>query len=412
MFLGLCNFLTGQQLVPLIQLLLHAFAVAHFSLELRNWGLGKRTTLVAGFTLVFSCTVLDNVSTIATDCLAMTVAMLSMAMVARWARLGATWQAAMPAAFTASMAIFIRPAYLSFIPWLVVAGTLILSGPGIIEKPFKLKDAVRCALTLGLMASIPILAWTILRGVTVDSYKFVPFGNANLAGITVQLVSPTELAAIDNGQNLLVKEINLAERTMVRKASLPAMTIESQWDDLVWRTIVPANMRVNSDPAKQEDRLADLNAKLIQRYPLRYARWVLLGMRRAIWGSAANILMNPILLALLVLAVAAGAHQCYWGRPLPWAVDTESDIRAIRLLMILSISYFLIMSGFVVLTSPPLGRFIDAASLYWTATAVAIFLYRPKKEIEPNRTAAIASPVAPKRTAVVRELPWDVRRPR
>ncbi len=412
LFLGLCRPLWGLQLVPLIQLLLHTLAVSYFCVELRNWGLGKRTTWAAGFTLVFGCTALDNVSTISTDCLAMTVGMISISMVARWARIGATWQAALPAAFWASVAVFIRPAYLSFVPWLIVAGTMILSSPVILDDPFKIKDAVRRAFTLGLMASVPILAWTLLRGVTVDSYKFVPFGNANLAGITVQLVSRTELAAMDGGKNLLAQEINRTEQSMERNGSLSAMILESQWDDLVWHTIVPANKRVNPDPAIQEDCLADLNGKLIQHYPLRYARWIMLGMRRAVWGSAANILMNPVLIGFVAIAVAAGAHQCYWGRPLPWAIDSESHIKAIRLLTLLSISYFLIMSGFVVLTSPPLGRFIDATAIYLTATAVAIFFYRPKREKERSGLAYIAPPVAPKRSTVVRELPWDVRRPR
>ncbi len=385
LFLKLCEGFGNFAIVPLAQLLIHVSAVSTLVVEWRLWGLGRRSSWIMGYALTFSCTVIDHQSTVATDCLAMSVAMFGLASVCRWARLGSAWSAAITPALLTSLAIFIRPAYLSMIPWLAIVGLLLSTSPGVRARPLRLKDGLVRSLVMMLIAILPIGGWTLLRGLTVDSYRFLSFGNANLAGITVQLLTPNELESLSDSPRDLVLGINRNAARYDRQADLPAMTLENQWNDLVWQVIVPVNAQATTDALLQEERLAALNHEILTRYPERYARWLLLGMRRAVWGSFANAAMNPPLLLLLLAAIAALAHHCYWGQPLPMGHDEETSVRSLRMIWLVALSYFFVMSGFIVLTSPPLGRFADAAAVYLPAAAVGTFLYRA------NRSKILAS---------------------
>ncbi|EMI53847.1 signal peptide protein [Rhodopirellula sallentina SM41] len=100
-------------------------------------------------------------------------------------------------------------------------------------------------------------------------------------------------------------------------------------------------------------------------YPTRYVRWWLLAVRRGMWGSAANMVMHPLFLISIIAFAVFSIYQCVSPSVQPDDQNPSSRCDAgYRALVLLAITYAAFKLGFVALTSPPIGRFSDAAFVF------------------------------------------------
>jgi hypothetical protein len=365
----------GLQWTPLVHLLIHATASWMMLFELKRWGTPAICRWAAALAVAFGCTSLDNINTIATDAPAASIGVMAGLQLMAWARTGRRLSVTVTFVLLCIATITLRPAYLAMIPWTVIAGPLLIYRWGRTDHRVSVVSSIRQSILLSSWIVLPVIGWIIIRGVVVNDYAFLPFGHQNLAGITVQLVSEQELLALEGSPGVLAKEIVESRERFERAGNRlapgdahAALTIESRWDDYVWHIVFPAADGLYPGDIIASNRAAkELNQAIIRQYPVRYLRWLGLGMRRAIWGTAANIAMHPLFLVCISLWVAIEIARIVLG----WRVFAPIEDEGLSALFVVAITYFFVHAGFIVLTSPPIGRFADAAAIMIPAWAAA-----------------------------------------
>jgi len=381
-FLGLVRVVFGMAAVPLVQMFVHITASWVFMRELHHWQVRRSSQWTAALAIAVGCTAVDNEAIISTDLLAASLGVLAAASLLASVRRDFASLPAIGTVLFSIVAIAVRPAYLSLVPWVTIAGAMLcLFQSRMTKGGFPLRSILICCAMSGLIA-MPIVGWAAVRGVMVHDFGILPFGHQGLAGITTQLVTEEELRVV------AIESADLAEEILASKqryfddgfrfsdgAASATMTIESRWEDCVWRIIVPAaDALYPDDPIASHQAIKMLNREIIFAYPLRYVRWVVLAARRACWGTAANIVMHPIFLPLLVLAVILKLLQLLKQGTAPDTQVSTSLLAGVDAIFIVAVTYFVVQVGLVILTSPPLGRFADAAAIFipaWIAAWLA-----------------------------------------
>ncbi|WP_146515912.1 hypothetical protein [Rubripirellula amarantea] len=412
-FLGVMKATLGLAVVPLIQWIISALAAWAFAVEMRRYGSTVKVAWAIGFAIALSCTALDHQSTLATDAIAASVGIWVVTMLLRWHRTERGFKTAIAIIGLSFLAIMIRPAYLALIPFLGIAGTLIMRMSG-----GTIGRGLTTSLTPVLGICLCVIGWMGLRGAVVDDFAILPFGHQNLAGVTFQLVSDEELRAVSPSSSELIEAILAARDDAKRRGfdladdggqvgmTSATMTIEARWNDLIYQAIAPAaNQQYPDDAVRAHREIAKVNKAIVAKYPLRYARWIALATRRAIWGTVANWLMNPFFLAATLIALGIALERSIRSTPesvnmrhvnsttgpneTPSSGDAAGkaennaanvganalvgiESRAFtdnpigwdsRVLFVVAMLYAICMIGFVILTTPPLGRFADAGAI-------------------------------------------------
>lgn len=391
-FLLVAKSTVGLALVPLIQVLLHSAASWLLVEELLARGMPIRSALAAGFCVLVGCTAADHINTISTDAPAASLGVISAVLLMKACRRRSNSSALLCALFCAlvgAVTIFVRPAYLFLIPWIAVAGWL-LEYRRDIDSDADRSDGRRRMLGLKIAGSIGcvVLGWMMLRLAIVSDFAIAPFGHQNMSAMLVQTVPPETLRSLPGppGElgHLVADELErqgyqLPETT---GALLPTLTIESQWDVINYGVIWPlardhyAEEDANSDIAKSvliHRRIGALNRAILAESPGGYFRWLALGVRRSVWGTAANLAMHPIFFALILIGMIWLLIRTTRG-PATGRIIVPPGWNA---LAIVTISYAIFSIGFVILSSPPLGRFADAGAIF-VPGLIASLLVAPK----------------------------------
>lgn len=399
------------QLVVFAQIILQAFAVSLLMIELLKWGLSRWMAIAAAATVAIGCPFWDNVSTISTDSAAMSIGVIAAVCILRGWRAGFSPLLAVGLGLCVLLAISLRPAYLFLLPWTTL---MLLYRAGSRSESWRrrCRDAV-------VAISIPVvvlLAWCLFRFSVAGDFSLLPFGHQNMAAVTTQLLDNGELQQISGETGELAREI--ARRRVavatgtdrpvrgllpvrgplpvsgdgldLRVTSDPAlradsyMTLENRWDAMTYLVVIPAAASVaGEDPIDQHRLLAQLDRQIVRAYPMRYARWWFLAIRRGIWGSIANIVMHPIFLSVIVIVAGAMVIICVRPQSFSGAACLTRPVRstraaenfrhtalAARALTLIAISYAAMGLAFVALTSPPIGRFSDAAFVFLPSIVV------------------------------------------
>lgn len=394
LFLRLVDGTLGLRYLPLVQLLLHLAACLALTRELGRWGTPISRSLAAGLAIALGCTAMANMPILATDAPAASLGVLTATALLRWARLDGRLTAAGWVALAALLAIAMRPAYLFLLPWTFLAGMLLLH----LRHPparstwrdFYVPGVGPACVVMALIA-LPLCAWVGLRGRVVGDLALLPFGHQNLAGLTVQWVTDDELLATPEATRPLAAEIIRQRQRFLDTGGRFAsgdpgatMTLESRWDDYTWYVVVPAADRLHpGDPIASHQAIRNLNRDLLKRYPGRYARWLLLGARRAAWGIAADLVMHPPFLILIGLALLWELGRIVRGRCLS-ALRPDAGLDA---LYVIAISYAALKVALVISTSPPIGRFADAAAIFLPAWLAGRAVERMSRPLPPEPAA-------------------------
>ncbi len=364
----------GNAAIPCMQLVLHAIAAWALWRELCRWSVAFWPSFAAAMAIGLGCTFMDNVSTIATDAPAASIGVLAAVAMMRWHRKGQRWTDATFVAALSVLAISLRPAYLALVPWTLLCGAMLRFASASRKTSVKKWSW----LATPTLITVVVVAWMTLRLVVVDDFGVLPFGHQNLAGVTVQLVSDDELMAVDEPSRKLASEI-IAQRDrriaegfrFIEGDPTATMTMEGRWNDVIYQVVVPASRTIHGDDMiANHNAIKALNKEIIGRYPLRYARWLLLTARRAAWAIAADIVMHPIFLLAIAITLAWQAFLYWHGVLIGRSTQTEHGTAT---LFLVGGSYAVVQVGFIILTSPPLGRFADAAAIFvpaWIAAKV------------------------------------------
>ena len=361
--------------------------------ELQRWGMSRVASIVVGITVGVGCTATDNIHTVSSDALAASLGVAAIVCVLRWARRGSSIETIAWTIAATTAAIFVRPAYLFLIPWLIVAATLLgfmtsqpkTLGEGSGQNQQTVFQGVKSAVLMALLASIPVVAWMSFRLVAVNDFGVLPFGHQNLAGILVQLLSDDELKSLD-GESMAGESVagEMGRKVVEIKNQYEAevgfepgepratMTIDNRWDEMSYFVVVPAAFQIaGQDTVASHRAIATMNKSIVRSYPLRYAKWLLKSARRGAWATAADIVMHPLFLASIIGMIGLILYRsCRGGL----SIEIETDDVALRALTIVTFTYLFCKLGFVILTSPAIGRFSDAAAILVPGWIGAVFV--------------------------------------
>lgn len=280
-----------------------------------------------------------------------------------------------------TVAIFIRPAYLFLIPWVMIAGVMLR----------RLKQdvwwrAIRRGFMLMLLTALPLVGWMTTRFAVVGDFGVLPFGHQNLAGILVQLLSEDELNELDSEFGPAINRKRIQHEETIGFAAGEAgatMTIDRRWDDMTYHVVVAAAIDTyGEDTVTYHSKIAEMNAAIIVRYPLRYLTWLAKSARRGAWAIAADIVMHPIFLAAISIVILLLLRSSMTGS-VAYVQWPSTD--ALRALTLVTWSYLIAKVGFVILTSPPIGRFSDAAAIFVPAWIAAVYFSRQRSDFPEIR---------------------------
>ncbi|GAA5510130.1 hypothetical protein [Novipirellula caenicola] len=362
----------GLTWVPLAQVIVHATAAFWLATELRRQGMMHRHCIVAGIAIAVGCTAMDNINIISTDAIAASVGVMAATALLRLSSAADSWRWAAATAVLSVVAIMLRPAYLFLIPWLAVAGSLLGRVHG-----QRWKTSIGNSVLVSIATLLPILAWMGLRMIAVNDFGILPFGHQNLGGVLVQLVSDEELTQLPGdaaamGEAIVFEKQRLAAtgHSFAAGDAGATMTIDARWDEMTYFVVVPAAKSLaGDDPVAQHNAIKVMNQAIIAQYPLRYATWIAKNGRRGAWAIAADMVMHPTFLTAILGLAAWLIYAATSGIPCSGVLDNGL---AMRSLTIITLTYLAAKLGFVILTSPGIGRFSDAAAIFlpaWLAVA-------------------------------------------
>ncbi|MEL6107599.1 MAG: hypothetical protein AAFU85_16285 [Planctomycetota bacterium] len=387
LFLAIVGSTIGLSFVPTLQVLLHAFSAWFLGEELLERKMPEWSALGAGAAVLVGCTPTDHIHTISTDAPAASLGVVVVVLLLRATRLQ-HWSWWVACGTVTLLTIFVRPAYLFLLVWLPVIGALLHRhdrGMSLLRGNPKLRiwhASITAAAVLGAL-----LVWMTARHLVVHDFGLVPFGHQNLSAVLVQTVPRSKLNRLrGHGGELatLVAEKMAATGFEMadERSSLATMQIESQWGRINYEIIIPTARELESAQesdialaVREHRRIAAMNSAILSSSPKGYFRWLMLAARRAVWGSAANIAMHPIFLSLiiagsmaLVVRVSSGTAMTPMVLPPGWSAFA-----------LVAVSYAFFKIGFVILSSPPLGRFADAGAIFLPALAASL-IFQPHRD--------------------------------
>ncbi|KAA5545958.1 hypothetical protein FYK55_03330 [Roseiconus nitratireducens] len=381
LFLRLVELTVGLDAVPLLQLLLHVLAVWVLIEELLARQMAAPAAWMAALCVLVGCTAADHLSTISTDAPAASLGVICAVGLMHATRTGsrAVWIAA---GVCCLLTIAVRPAYLFLIPWFAVVGWMLAvhddrlvpdpAGDTSSRQRPRYHGCVVAAVVL-----VALLSWMALRKVRVGEFGLLPFGHQNLSAVLVQTVSPQTLRGLSgDGGELASRVADRLEQDgyeLPVDGGLPTMTLEAQWDRINYFVILPIAQDLerdrdaggSGDPfnVRVHRRIGAMNRQILASHGRGYLRWLPLAARRAVWGIVADIAMHPVFLAMillggltLVVRITMHPNRSPLHVPEGWTALT-----------LVGLTYAGFKLALIILSSPPLGRFADAAAIFLPA---------------------------------------------
>ncbi len=373
--------------IPTLQwclLIATAIALAH---ELAAWGMPTAARRAAAVVTVWSCTAWQHAFEVATDAPAAACGILCAVALMHWSRQSQRVSSWIAVVLVTTCAISLRPAYLSVLPWLGFAGLILLRQQSIPLKPALMRSTLLC-----LVALVPLLLWCTARWATVGEFGLVPFGGQNLAGVVVQLVNDDELVALPNVPPAFTESI-VEHRQKLSRSDLwyrgddrAYITWEERWHDVTWRVVVPASIEVAGTNNLATHRLVQrLNGAILKAYPQRYAIYLAKALRRSVWVGAADIAMHPPFLFVLGVLVLTVLYVAFRGR----VIASIAFPPGFTALLVVGLSYAVMQTTFICLSTPPIGRFTDAAWIFVPAIFAAVIAHVASGFLAPTSATPI-----------------------
>jgi hypothetical protein len=158
------------------------------------------------------------------------------------------------------------------------------------------------------------------------------------------------------------------------------MVIEGQFDAAAWEVCVPAAREHCGAGWPEINRsLLEYSAAVIRCRPGAYANWLAKAFVRGWYMIVSELIMNPIYLTVMLLLCAVQAVMVVQLKRSPTPVMRSLPDRSFwefNTLALVALSFALAKVLFVILTTPPLGRFTDAAGMLLPLVLVQVCIHR------------------------------------
>jgi hypothetical protein len=255
----------------------------------------------------------------------------------------------------------------------------------------------RMGLVLCAAGILPLLAFCLVRWAVVGQFALVSFGGHNFAGLVGQFLSEEQVESLPSELRPLAKAAVEKQRNMfpgepvwAGEKPLSYSEIESRWDTSTWKVYVPvAQQLYGDDKQKINSRLRELAIAVIGQRPLFYAVWIAKAFCQGARLIVAEIILNPVY--LLLLFCLAAVHARYVAQRLRASVelpDLDAEyFTAVNSLLLIAVSFAVAKLLLVIVTSPPQGRFMDAAGVFLPTVAAAVLANRVEHCVAYRREA-------------------------
>ena len=277
----------------------------------------------------------------------------------------------------------LRPVYLFLVPLAPVLGfALWWLSPGRIAE----RRAGRALVArLTLVAALPLLLFCTSRWLLVGEISLVSFGGNNFAGVVScsldehvaqQLpdrVRPLADAVLQRRREIAERDPNYAGEVTRSYAQ-----IESRFNIETWEVCVPAARQLYGDDWPQVNRsLAQLALAIVRAQPVDYGSWLAKAFVRGVYMITSEFVANPIYLAVLACLALFHARCVVLRRSRgDYQLDGKDYYLQINALWLIAIGFAITTILTVIITSPPLGRFMDPGGVFVIAVAVRALLQR------------------------------------
>ena len=372
-------FAPSYQAAPLLDFVVHVVAVAVFWLGLRQIMRSPWTSMAVACSLLYSNILLRYGNNLAADSLAssLAIATLGWLLVTLFARRqrASYWCLLALGVFACYQ---VRPAYLFMIPLAPMLALALwwLVRPNLPPR----REWCSLLMKLLLVVALPYLAFCSLRWAVVDHFSVVSFGGNNFAAITCMFVDEADVRRLPEDLQPLAEAIVLRRHEVAAQdpgytaeATRRYMQIEVPFDTNINAVCVAATREVYGEKWLDGDRaLWRFAAAVIREKPTYYGVWLVKAFIRGIYMIVSEYIMNPIYLLLLVALAAFHAASVILRKRAPGtAGQADPDLFVeINALWILAAGFALAKVLLVVITSPALGRFMDAAGVFLACVLV------------------------------------------
>lgn len=374
--------------VPLAQFIVHVACVIGFWFGIRTIITSPWTSMAAGSSLLYSNVVLRYTSCIAPDSLASSLSIATIgALLLAVKNPESMWRWLLLAA-----GIFItyqlRPAYLFLVPLIPALGLALswLLGTRRTDQqpPYRLP-----LFQLVAAALIPLFLFCTAKWLMIGNFSLVSFGGNNFAGVVTRFLDRETVSELPDDLQPLADEV-LRQRGLAAKrhadfsdgVTRSYFEIERGFDIETWAVCVPASQEVYGDDWRQQNRgLADLSKAIVRARPADYGIWLVKALVRGVYMITSEMVTNPVyfllLGALLLLHAGYVVRRCRTTSVA--SIDSNDEyFLQINALWLIAISFALLKILAVIVTTPPLGRFMDAGGVFLAPVLVRAVIARAK----------------------------------
>ncbi len=362
------------QAAPVLDFALHVVAVAIFWLGLRRIIQSPWTGMAVASSLLYSNTLLRYGNNLAADSLASSLAIATigwlLVTVFSPSRRYLHWWALALGVFACYQ---VRPAYLFMIPLVPILGALLwwLTMPNLPAW----RPGRSLLVSLVLAVSVPYLAFCTLRWLAVDQFSLVSFGGNNFAGVVCMFVSDDDVENLPADVRPLAEAIVRRRHTVAEsrpdyaaEATRRYMEIEVPFDTNINSVCVAAAREVYGDDWVEGNRaLWQFAAAVVAEKPLDYGVWLVKAFIRAVYMIVSEYIMSPVyFFGLLALAACHTWSVVLRKRSARDVSQADPSLFVeINALWMIAGGFALAQVGLVIATTPPLGRFMDAAGVFF-----------------------------------------------
>lgn len=375
---------------PTLHVVVHVASVFAIWAALLRWNFPPLAATVVVSGLLWSLTLMRYGQMLTPDSLAHSLALLSIALLLilitassrRW------WWCLLAVTIVATYQC--RPAYVFLVPWIPLLGTALAwwrsVGPDR-TAVLTVSTGLRWLGALSLVTAAPLLLFCTYRYVLVGHFGLVAFGGYNSAGTICQFLEeediprlPADLRELAK-RGIVLRQQVYAERNLPLDVTTSYITIERRFDASTWGTWVQAARSIWPDePLLVNRRLAELARHTAWLHKKSYAIWLVKAAARGCYLMAAEWTLNGFVLVMLLAWLALHLERAYREKlaATPSAANAaacSSDIQPIDvtvLPLLIGVSFAVTKLMLVILTTPPLGRFVDPAAVWLPAILAAI----------------------------------------
>ncbi|MBB75208.1 MAG: hypothetical protein CMJ75_11925 [Planctomycetaceae bacterium] len=228
---------------------------------------------------------------------------------------------------------------------------------------------------------VPLFAYCAVRWWVIGHFALVSFGGNNFVGTVGVFLTPDMVSELaPDLQPLAETALATRKQALARhpehsaKPTLQYMEIENRFDFNTWKVFVPSAQHVyGDDQPRVNTELRRLAVAIIIARPGYYLTWLAKAAWRGVCVTLLDLVQNPVYLGGLFGLLTL--HGCVVVRTmgrLPAgrlkdggnSASTHFPFNALLLVALLFAGMKLLL---IIITTPPLGRFVDAGAVFFPA---------------------------------------------